>query len=195
MHLHVVTLNAWNDEGNPGRARLMNRALHRLDPDLVALQNVVQTGERSQLDDLLAGMDLHRTHQLGAMPVSPPWVDRYGGTGRAATTLVSSSTSRTMDYGQAISSGAWSILTSARRRQFAAAARPEGTVRKPGRAQDWNHVDFQATDARLNRAHGVKYAVSLTRITALQTSVTVYFRGVSESVLRRRDRFACHFQD
>jgi endonuclease/exonuclease/phosphatase family metal-dependent hydrolase len=49
MRLRVLTLNVWNEEGNPQRSDLINSELRRLDPDLIALQEVVQTGERNQL--------------------------------------------------------------------------------------------------------------------------------------------------
>jgi endonuclease/exonuclease/phosphatase family metal-dependent hydrolase len=80
MHVRILTLNVWNDEGDPRRIDLINRELRRLDPDLIALQEVVQTPERNQLDELLKGMDLHRTHQTQAMATAPPpGVERYGG--------------------------------------------------------------------------------------------------------------------
>lgn len=77
--LRVLTLNVWNQEGDPRRIGLINHELRRLDPDLVALQEVVQTSERDQLDDLLSGTGLHGTHQAQVMPTAPPWVERYGG--------------------------------------------------------------------------------------------------------------------
>jgi hypothetical protein len=60
MHLRVLTLNIWNEEGDPRRLDLLNRELRRLAPDLVALQEVVYTPERNQLDTLLDGTDLYR---------------------------------------------------------------------------------------------------------------------------------------
>jgi endonuclease/exonuclease/phosphatase family metal-dependent hydrolase len=79
MHLRVVTINVWNTEGEPGRLEAINRELRRLDPDLVALQEVVQTAEVTSLDTLLAGMDLQRTHQADVQRFTPPFSDRYGG--------------------------------------------------------------------------------------------------------------------
>jgi hypothetical protein len=43
MRLRVVTLNVWNTEGDARRPELINKELKRLDPDLVAFQQVVQT--------------------------------------------------------------------------------------------------------------------------------------------------------
>jgi endonuclease/exonuclease/phosphatase family metal-dependent hydrolase len=77
--LRVVTINVQNDEGDPRRAGLVNRELRRLDPDLVALQEVLATPERNQLDELLAGTDLHGTHQARTLAYEPRWADRYGG--------------------------------------------------------------------------------------------------------------------
>jgi len=79
MHLRVLTLNIWNEEGDPRRLDLLNRELRRLDPDFVALQEVVYTPERNQIDKLLDGMDLYSTHQVQVMTEAPPGVDRYGG--------------------------------------------------------------------------------------------------------------------
>src|SRR6266496_989921 len=80
MRLRVVTLNVWNEEADPRRIELINRELRRLEPDLVALQEVVHTDERRQLDRLLDGMDLPRTHQAEVMPTVLPHGERYGGT-------------------------------------------------------------------------------------------------------------------
>jgi endonuclease/exonuclease/phosphatase family metal-dependent hydrolase len=82
--LRVVTINVQNDEGDPRRTALINRELRRLEPDLVALQEVLHKPERNQLDELLDGTGLHGTHQSEAMAYDPPWVDRYGG-GAVAT--------------------------------------------------------------------------------------------------------------
>jgi endonuclease/exonuclease/phosphatase family metal-dependent hydrolase len=79
MHLRVVTLNVWNEEGDSRRAGIINRELRRLNPDLVALQEVVQTSERNQLEQLVDGLDLHCTHQAQVTPAALPLVERYGG--------------------------------------------------------------------------------------------------------------------
>jgi endonuclease/exonuclease/phosphatase family metal-dependent hydrolase len=79
MHLRIVTLNVWNTEGEPGRLKAINSELRRLDPDLVAFQEVVQTADVKTLDTLLDGMDLQRTHQADMQHFTPPFADRYGG--------------------------------------------------------------------------------------------------------------------
>src|SRR3954451_6580936 len=79
MHLRVVTFNVWNTEGDPRRSELINRELRRLDPDLVSLQEVVQTPEHDQLAELLDGTDLHGTHQNEVLADIPPGGERYGG--------------------------------------------------------------------------------------------------------------------
>jgi endonuclease/exonuclease/phosphatase family metal-dependent hydrolase len=79
MRLRIVTLNVWNTEGDPRRVEVINRELRRLDPDLVALQEVVQTPRRRQLDRLLDGLDLHGAHQADIQTYLPPHADRYGG--------------------------------------------------------------------------------------------------------------------
>ena len=83
MQLRIVTINVQTDEGDPRRLELVNRELHRLAPDLVALQEVIHTDGRSQLDELLAGTELHGTHQAQAMAYAPPFADRYGGSAMA----------------------------------------------------------------------------------------------------------------
>ncbi|MEV0696910.1 endonuclease/exonuclease/phosphatase family protein [Saccharopolyspora sp. NPDC050389] len=75
----MLTINVQNIQGDPRRTEQINRELRRLDPDLVAFQEVVQTPERKQLDELLAGTGLHGTHQSDVMSYEPPWIDRYGG--------------------------------------------------------------------------------------------------------------------
>ena len=79
MHLRVLAINTWNTSGDPRRIGLLNSELRRLAPDLVAFEEVVQTSELNQLDQLLIGTGLHGTHQVEAMSSTPPWVERYGG--------------------------------------------------------------------------------------------------------------------
>jgi endonuclease/exonuclease/phosphatase family metal-dependent hydrolase len=79
MRLRILTINVQNDEGEPRRQALLNRELRRLDPDLVALQEVLHGTEPSQLDALLDGTGLHGTHQAQVMAYTPPFADRYGG--------------------------------------------------------------------------------------------------------------------
>lgn len=79
MHVRVVTLNVWNAEGAPRRLDLINQELQRLAPDLVALQEVVQTDKERSLPRLLNRMDLYGIHQADLQSVVPPFSDRYGG--------------------------------------------------------------------------------------------------------------------
>jgi endonuclease/exonuclease/phosphatase family metal-dependent hydrolase len=79
VRLRVVTLNVWNTEGDPRRARLINAELRRLDPDLVAFVEVVKSAEHDQLAELIDGTGLHGTHELDVLATAPPDVDRYGG--------------------------------------------------------------------------------------------------------------------
>lgn len=84
MKLRVVTLNVWNTEGDQRRPDLINRELRKLDPDLIALQEVVQTDTVHMLDRLIAGLNLHSTHQADVQKYAPPFSDRYGGTAIAS---------------------------------------------------------------------------------------------------------------
>lgn len=79
MHLRVLAINVWNIAGDSRRIDLLNRELRRIAPDLVAFEEVIQTPERNQLQELLQGTGLHGTHQIDAMASTPPWIDRYGG--------------------------------------------------------------------------------------------------------------------
>jgi endonuclease/exonuclease/phosphatase family metal-dependent hydrolase len=79
MKLRIVTLNTWNTEGDPRRPSLINRELRRLDPDLIALQEVVQDPKVRMLDTLLEGLNVHVTHQADLQTFAPPFADRYGG--------------------------------------------------------------------------------------------------------------------
>jgi endonuclease/exonuclease/phosphatase family metal-dependent hydrolase len=76
----VLTLNVENVEGDPRRTKSINTELRRIDPDLVAFQEVIQARDRAQLNELLADTGLHGTHQSDAMAYTPPFADRYGGT-------------------------------------------------------------------------------------------------------------------
>jgi endonuclease/exonuclease/phosphatase family metal-dependent hydrolase len=80
MRLRVVTVNIWNDQGEPGRLAVINRELRELAPDLVALQEVVHTEQRGQLEAVLGGTGLHATHQAQTSAVIPPYAAEYGGT-------------------------------------------------------------------------------------------------------------------
>jgi endonuclease/exonuclease/phosphatase family metal-dependent hydrolase len=78
MRVRVLTLNVWNRAGDPRRVELINEELRRLDPDLVAFQEVSQPPD-DQLDRMLAGTDLHRTNQSQAATVAVPGAERHGG--------------------------------------------------------------------------------------------------------------------
>ncbi len=80
MQARILTLNVENVTGDTRRQDVLNRELRRLDPDMIALQEVVHTSERRQLDELLAGTNFQATHQAQTMAYEPPWADRYGGT-------------------------------------------------------------------------------------------------------------------
>jgi endonuclease/exonuclease/phosphatase family metal-dependent hydrolase len=79
MRLRVVTMNVWHDKGDPGRTEAINAELRRLDPDLLALQEVLRTPENDQLARLIDGTGLHGTHQAQVAVTAPPGEDRYGG--------------------------------------------------------------------------------------------------------------------
>ncbi|MGW1347575.1 endonuclease/exonuclease/phosphatase family protein [Kribbella sp. NPDC002412] len=60
MRIRVLTLNVQHDAGDPRRTELINAELRRLEPDLVALQEVCD----HQLSELIEGTGLtHTTHQ------------------------------------------------------------------------------------------------------------------------------------
>jgi endonuclease/exonuclease/phosphatase family metal-dependent hydrolase len=80
MRLRVLTVNVQNGEADPLRTRLMNQELRRIDPDLVAFQEVAYPGERDQLAELVAGTGLHSVHEADVLGYIPPFADRYGGT-------------------------------------------------------------------------------------------------------------------
>lgn len=79
MHIRVATLNVWNTEGDPRRPDIINRELRRLDPDLIAFQEVVQAQQVRMLDRLLDGLPHQATHQADIQNFAPPFADRYGG--------------------------------------------------------------------------------------------------------------------
>jgi endonuclease/exonuclease/phosphatase family metal-dependent hydrolase len=79
MRLRVVTLNVWNNQGDPRRNGIINRELQRLDPDLVSLREVMAAPAHNQLETLLRGLDLHSTHQAEVLATQPAHSDRYGG--------------------------------------------------------------------------------------------------------------------
>ncbi|HEV7962117.1 MAG TPA: endonuclease/exonuclease/phosphatase family protein [Actinoplanes sp.] len=80
MRLRVLTVNVQNDEGDARRTGLWNQELRRLEPDLVAFQEVCYPSGRDQLAELIAGTGLHASHQADLLDYLPPHADRYGGT-------------------------------------------------------------------------------------------------------------------
>jgi endonuclease/exonuclease/phosphatase family metal-dependent hydrolase len=80
----VLTLNVENVQGDPRRTKAINTEIRRIDPDLVAFQEVIADPDRAQLDELLADTALRGTHQADAMSYTPPFADRYGGTAVAS---------------------------------------------------------------------------------------------------------------
>jgi endonuclease/exonuclease/phosphatase family metal-dependent hydrolase len=80
MHLRILTFNVWSEEGDQRRFGHINQELRRLDPDLVAFQEV---SSRARLASLLEGTPLHGLHQADAMATVPPHADRYGATALA----------------------------------------------------------------------------------------------------------------
>lgn len=80
MRIRILTLNVWNTEGDPRRPQVINHRIRQLEPDLIALQEVVHTATTKSLETLLAGLAFHATHQVDVQGSVPPFSDRYGGT-------------------------------------------------------------------------------------------------------------------
>lgn len=79
MRVRILTLNVWNTEGDPRRPEVINRGIRQLEPDLIALQEVVHTAGTRSLETLLAGLAFHVTHQAEVQESVPRFSDRYGG--------------------------------------------------------------------------------------------------------------------
>lgn len=79
MNLRVLTLNIWNNDGDPQRIEVINNELCQLAPDMIAFQEVLQDSERNQLPALLQGLPYHTTHQAQLMHTTPPYYERVGG--------------------------------------------------------------------------------------------------------------------
>jgi endonuclease/exonuclease/phosphatase family metal-dependent hydrolase len=77
QQLRVATLNVQNTEGPPGRQKVINTVLRRLEPDVLCLQEVA---DPDHLGVLLEGTELHGTHQAEALEYDMPYADQYGGT-------------------------------------------------------------------------------------------------------------------
>jgi endonuclease/exonuclease/phosphatase family metal-dependent hydrolase len=76
----VLTLNVRNDEGDLRRIDMINREIRRLEPDLVALQEVAIAPSAADAQTLLAGTGLDIVHQSDVLSYAMPYADRYGGT-------------------------------------------------------------------------------------------------------------------
>lgn len=63
MTLRVLTLNVWNTSGPEERQARLRSGVASLDPDLVALQEVVQNDSLDQLKEILADTPLTGVHQ------------------------------------------------------------------------------------------------------------------------------------
>ena len=60
MPLRILTLNLWHDQGPwPSRRERVREWLERLDPDVVALQEVLRGAPRDQLLELFGGSGFH----------------------------------------------------------------------------------------------------------------------------------------
>jgi endonuclease/exonuclease/phosphatase family metal-dependent hydrolase len=84
VRVRILTINVENVEGDPRRQNLLRTGIEELEPDLVALQEVVHSPERDQLHELLASSKLDGTHQSDTLAYEPPWADHYGGTALAS---------------------------------------------------------------------------------------------------------------
>ncbi len=81
MHLRVLTVNVYNDQGDPRRTGLLNRQLRDLDPDVVAFQEVCYPDRWDQLAELIAGTGLrYATHEADVSAYRPPPDARHDGT-------------------------------------------------------------------------------------------------------------------
>jgi endonuclease/exonuclease/phosphatase family metal-dependent hydrolase len=83
MRVRVLTFNVWNTEGDRRRPDIINHALRKLDPDVIAFQEVVQSPENRMLDRLIDGLGLQATHQSELQTFTPPFAERYGGSALA----------------------------------------------------------------------------------------------------------------
>jgi endonuclease/exonuclease/phosphatase family metal-dependent hydrolase len=78
--LRVLTFNVQNGAGELDRAALVGAELRRLQPDIVALQEVGYPGERDVFARMLDGTGLYGTHQGDVLADVPEFADRFGGT-------------------------------------------------------------------------------------------------------------------
>jgi endonuclease/exonuclease/phosphatase family metal-dependent hydrolase len=80
----ILTINVQNTEGDQRRQEILRAGIERIDPDLVSFQEVVESSDCHQLDELIGRTELHGTHQAGSLSYEPAWMDRYGGTAIAS---------------------------------------------------------------------------------------------------------------
>jgi endonuclease/exonuclease/phosphatase family metal-dependent hydrolase len=82
MLLRVLTYNVQNGAGDLDRAMLLAGELRRLQPDVVAFQEVgyPSDGERDVLAHMLDGTDLHGMHQADVLTAVPEFAAEFGGT-------------------------------------------------------------------------------------------------------------------
>jgi endonuclease/exonuclease/phosphatase family metal-dependent hydrolase len=78
--LQITTLNVQGEDGPAARQAALNDLLRTLQPDILALQEVMS---REHLDALLEGTGLTGTHQSEVLGYEMPFADRYGGTALA----------------------------------------------------------------------------------------------------------------
>lgn len=62
--VRVLTINAWNTEGEAEHREQMNLAIAKLDPDVIAFQEIWRSPEYDQLSHLLAGTSLTGVHEF-----------------------------------------------------------------------------------------------------------------------------------
>ncbi len=84
MTLRILTLNLWNIDGPwRERARCIGEWIDRLDPDLLAFQEVVRMTDCDQLGELLADRGYHRDYVAASPFWKPDREDEKGEVGNA----------------------------------------------------------------------------------------------------------------
>ena len=63
MRIRVLTLNVWNREGAKERMATINAELRRLQPDVIAFQEVMLSADDDQLAELTDGLGFATPHQ------------------------------------------------------------------------------------------------------------------------------------
>lgn len=80
----ILTINVENTQGDERRQEILRAGIEQIDPDLVSFQEVIESSDSHQLDELIGGTELHGSHQAGTLAYEPKWADRYGGTAIAS---------------------------------------------------------------------------------------------------------------